>query len=171
MDTANLFTAALQLPDPWKVGSVQFRDVEDGGRELHMGIGFEPGSRFPCPQDGCVQADCMVHDTRERVWRHLDFFRYKAFIHAAVPRVICSQHGVGTVGAPWARPGSGFTLLFEAWAVELAKHMPVSVLAGLVGQSDTVFSQVGFLWLVTYFFRVSAWSVLLVIGCGFPCRT
>ncbi|WP_211222960.1 hypothetical protein, partial [Bifidobacterium subtile] len=31
-----------------------------------------------------------------------------------------------------------------------------------------VFSQVGFLWLVTYFFRVSAWSVLLVIGCGFP---
>jgi hypothetical protein len=34
-----------------------------------------------------------------------------------------------------------------------------------------VFSQVGFLWLVTYFFRVSAWSVLLVIGCGFPCRT
>jgi hypothetical protein len=36
---------------------------------------------------------------------------------------------------------------------------------------SSVFSQVGFLWLVTYFFRVSAWSVLLVIGCGFPCRT
>jgi transposase len=137
MDTANLFTAALRLPDPWKVGAVEFRDVGEGGRELHMGIGFEPGSRFPCPQDGCVQADCVVHDTRERVWRHLDFFQHKAFIHAAVPRVIRSQHGVGTVGAPWARPGSGFTLLFEAWAVEPAKHMPVSVLAGLVGQSDT----------------------------------
>jgi hypothetical protein len=40
-----------------------------------------------------------------------------------------------------------------------------------VQQNLVVFSQVGFLWLVTYFFRVSAWSVLLVIGCGFPCRT
>ncbi|MDN5973373.1 ISL3 family transposase [Bifidobacterium crudilactis] len=137
MDTANLFTAALQLPDPWKVGAVEFRDVGEGGRELHMRIGFEPGSRFPCPQDGCVQADCVVHDTRERVWRHLDFFQHKAFIHAAVPRVICPKHGARTVPVPWARPGSGFTLLFEAWAVELAKHMPVSVLAGLVGESDT----------------------------------
>ncbi len=29
------------------------------------------------------------------------------------------------VPAPWARPGSGFTLLFEAWAVEMARHLPV----------------------------------------------
>ena len=31
--------------------------------------------------------------------------------------------------APWARPGSGFTLLFEAWAVEMARHLPAGTLA------------------------------------------
>ncbi|MDB6897507.1 hypothetical protein PMS76_10350 [Bifidobacterium longum] len=30
MDTTSLFTAALQLPDPWRVSGVEFRDEEDG---------------------------------------------------------------------------------------------------------------------------------------------
>ena len=51
-----------------------------------------------------------MHDVRERVWRHLNFFQCKAFIHASVPRVACPEHGVKTVTVPWARPGSGFTL-------------------------------------------------------------
>ena len=49
MDTSHLFTAALQLQSPWKVGSVDFRDA-DGGRGLHIMIGFEPGARFHCRQ-------------------------------------------------------------------------------------------------------------------------
>jgi hypothetical protein len=67
----------------------------------------------------------------------------------------------------------------------LRRYMPTNVIRDLVRTrrglkwgvpamllaAPYVFSQVGFLWLVTYFFRVSAWSVLLVIGCGFPCRT
>lgn len=40
MDTTSLFTAALQLPDPWRVSGVEFRDEEDGRRELHIAIGF-----------------------------------------------------------------------------------------------------------------------------------
>lgn len=78
-----------------------------------------------------------MYDTRERVWRHLNFFQYKAFIHAAMPRVTCPVHGVRTVPAPWARPGSGFTLLFEAWAVEMVRHLPVSTLAGQLDETDT----------------------------------
>ena len=39
--------------------------------------------------------------------------------------------------APWARPGSGFTLLFEAWAVEMARHLPVSTLAEQLDETDT----------------------------------
>lgn len=89
MDTTSLFTAALQLPDPWRVSGVEFRDEEDGRRELHIAIGFAAGSRFPCPEPGCGEAACPVHDARERVWRHLNFFQYKAFIHAGVPRVTC----------------------------------------------------------------------------------
>ena len=82
-----LFTSALQLPDPWEVTDVGFRDAGDGRRELHITVGFAPGSRFPCPEGGCAHAQCPVHDVRERTWRHPDFFQYKAFIHAGVPRV------------------------------------------------------------------------------------
>ena len=35
-------------------------------------------------------------------------------------RFCCPVHGVRTVPVPWARPGGGFTLLFEAWAAEMA---------------------------------------------------
>ena len=137
MDTTSLFTAALQLPDPWRVSGVEFRDEEDGRRELHIAIGFAAGSRFPCPEPGCGEAACPVHDARERVWRHLNFFQYKAFIHAGVPRVTCPAHGVHAVPVPWARPGSGFTLLFEATVVELAKSQPVADIAEQVGEHDT----------------------------------
>ena len=136
MDTSRLFTAALQLREPWKVESVDFRDGDNGRQELHIGIGFEEGSRFRCPEPGCRQDGCPVHDTRGRVWRHLNFFQYKAFIHAGVPRVTCPEHGVRTVPVPWARPGSGFTLLFEAWAVEMARHLPVSTLAEQVDETS-----------------------------------
>ena len=137
MDTTSLFTAALRLPGPWRVSGVEFRDATDGKRELHVAIGFEPGSHSHCTEEGCREEACPVHDTRGRVWRHLNFFQYKAFIHAGVPRVTCPEHGVRTVPVPWARPGSGFTLLFEAWAVEMARHLPVGTLAEQVDETDT----------------------------------
>ena len=137
MDTTMLFTAALQLVDPWRVTDVEFRDADAGGRELHIAIGYGPGSRFHCPEAGCGEASCPVHDTMERAWRHLNFFQYKAFIHASVPRVACPEHGVRTVTVPWARPGSGFTLLFEAMVLELAKSQPVADIAEQVGEHDT----------------------------------
>ena len=112
MDASHLFTAALRLQPPWKVGSVDFRDADGGRQELHIMIGFEPGARFHCPETGRREDACPVHDRRARVWRHPDFFRCKAFIHAAMPRVTCPEHGVRTVPAPWARPGGGFTLYF-----------------------------------------------------------
>jgi transposase len=137
MDTTLLFTAALQLPDPWRVSGVGLRDGEGGRRELHITIGFGPGSRFSCPHAGCGREACPMHDVRDRVWRHLNFFRYKAFIHAGVPRVSCFEHGVRAVPVPWARPGSGFTLLFEAMVVEPVKSRPVADMAGRVGDHDT----------------------------------
>ena len=137
METTSLFTAALQLPDPWRVSGVEFRDGAGGSRELHVTVGFGPGSRFSCPRAGCGREACPVHDVRDRVWRHLNFFQYKAFIHAGVPRVSCPEHGVRAVPVPWARPGSGFTLLFEAMVVELAKSQPVADIAGQVGEHDT----------------------------------
>lgn len=95
-----------------------------------------------------------MYDVRERVWRHLNFFQYKAFIHADAPRVSCLAHGVRTVPVPWARPGSGFTPLLEARVVELAKCQPVADVAEQVGEHDTsVFRQINLRVVTSYFER------------------
>ena len=104
--------------------------------ELHIWVSYPEGSKFSYPTEGCGEM-CPQHDYEERVWRHLNFFQHKTFIHAKLPRVRCKNHGVSTVDVPWARKGSGFTLLFEAWVIELAKHLPVDVIAKMVGEHDT----------------------------------
>ncbi|MFC2615897.1 MAG: transposase, partial [Treponema sp.] len=44
--------------------------------------------------------------------------QYKTYLHAALPRIRCKEHGTKTVSVPWARPNCGFTLLFEGWLTE-----------------------------------------------------
>lgn len=137
MDNSMLFTMALMLQEPWKVVKVEFKEISGTQEmELHIHLGFDKGSTFPCPVDGCHE-HCKAYDTREYRWRHLNFFQYKTILHAKLPRVKCGVHGVHRVHVPWARPESGFTLLFESMVLELAKHMPVSAAARLVGEHDT----------------------------------
>ena len=93
MDTTMPSAAAPRLVAPWRVVGVEFRDADAGGREPRITIGYGPGSRFHRPEAGCGEASCPVHDTMERTWRHLNLFRYKAFIHASVPRVACPERG------------------------------------------------------------------------------
>ncbi|NBK25457.1 MAG: transposase family protein, partial [Spirochaetia bacterium] len=33
----------------------------------------------------------------QKVWRHLNFFQYRCYIHARVPRIECEQHKVRLV--------------------------------------------------------------------------
>lgn len=126
-----LFQAALGLSDPWQVVSVEF-DAE--AKRLDLRVDFAKGARFPCPE--CDRSGLKVHDTEEKTWRHLDFFEHQAYLTARVPRVECPEHKVRLVAVPWARPRSGFTLLFEALIMAMVREMPVATLAGLVGESD-----------------------------------
>jgi transposase len=134
MDQSGLFTAALGLTAPWQVERVEFDQAR--GR-LDLSLVFPRGSRFPCPAKDCAQRDCAIHDTTEKTWRHMDFFQHRAFLHARLPRVSCPTHGVRQVAVPWARAGSGFTLLFEALLLQFAAAMPVRTVAGMVGEHDT----------------------------------
>lgn len=128
---SQLFTAALGLQPPWEVQAVRF-DASAG--EIELEVGFATGARFACP--ACVAAAQPVHDTRERRWRHLSFFQYRAYIRARIPRVGCDACQKTTqVEVPWARPGSGFTALMEALAVTLCREMPVRKVASLLGVS------------------------------------
>lgn len=127
-----LFTAALGLTTPWQVVKVHF---DNEAKELHLFVDFAKASRFHCPE---CQALCPVYDSEEdRAWRHLNFFEHQTFLHARYPRIKCPTCGIKTVEAPWARQGSGFTLLFEAFVLTLAKAMAVRVIARLVGEHDT----------------------------------
>ena len=114
----------MGIVEPWRVTEATF-DAGEGRLDLH--IDFARGARFACPESD--EDACPVHDTDTKTWRHLDFFQHQAYLHARVPRVFCPAHGVRQVVVPWARPGSGFTLLFEALLVEFAAHMPVAAIA------------------------------------------
>ena len=107
--------------------------VEDGQLDLY--VDFPSGSKFVCAE--CGRAGCGVHDTKDETWRHLDFFQHRAFLHARTPRVTCPTCGVRKVAVPWARAGSGFTLLFEAYVLALAKAMPIANIAERMGEHDT----------------------------------
>jgi len=131
MDTNPLFTAALGLIPPWCVVRSDFRPDE---RLLELQVDFKAGSRFACPD--CRGKDCPVHDTVEKRWRHMDFFQHQAFIVARVPRVQCSQCGVRQITVPWARAGSGFTLLMEGLILEMSRSTPVRNIARLLRVSD-----------------------------------
>jgi transposase len=135
VDGLELFTTALGLGEPWRVSRAEF--VEESGR-LDLQVTYQRGVRFSCPEPECGQDRCPVHDTVEKTWRHLDFFQHKAFLHARVPRVRCPEHGVRLVAVPWARPGSGFTVLFEALVLTFAKAMPMSKVAQSVREYDTL---------------------------------
>jgi transposase len=128
----DLFQAALGLAEPWQVMRTEF---DATARRLDLYLDFPKGARFPCPEGD--QRACPVHDTEPKRWRHLDFFQHQAYLHARVPRVSCPTHGTRQVTLAWARPGSGFTLLFEALLMALLAQMPVKAVADLVSEHDT----------------------------------
>ena len=132
MNENELFQAALGLLPPWLVSRCTF-DVSAGRLDIHLD--FPRGGVFPCPVCGI---SCKAYDTDELTWRHLNFFQHQTFLHARTPRVECSHCGIHRVAVSWARPGSGFTLLFEALVMILAKSMPVLAVARFVNEHDTL---------------------------------
>ena len=115
-----LFTSALGLQAPWVVRDVR---LDTARHRIDFYVECKQ-ARLACP--ACGAASQKVHDRLQRSWRHLDFFQYEAWLHAEVPRVGCAACGKTTqLGVPWAREGSGFTLLFEALALTMCRDLPV----------------------------------------------
>jgi transposase len=131
MTPEELFSAALGLSQQWRVAQCRF---EGEPKRLELRLEHVPGQHFECPK---CKAMCGVHDTIERSWRHLNFFQYRCELFAKVPRTWCRTDGVHQVEVPWAREGSGFTLLLEALVMLLSAEMPVEGIADLLGETDT----------------------------------
>lgn len=111
MINAQTYTALLRLKEPWYISRI---DLDVAAEEAHVFITHHHG-QLPCPTCGNA---CNVRDHGdERVWRHLDLWQAKSFLHAAMPRTDCPEHGVLTVAVPWAEPNARFTMAFEARAI------------------------------------------------------
>ena len=129
MNSAQLFTHALGLLPPWYVERIEFNKDSKGSRRLDIHLRFKKGSKFP-DESG---RDCPVHDTLDRSWQHLNFFEHTCYLHAKVPRIKTREGNVKQVMLPWARPNSGFTLLFEAYAMSLVEsEMPINKAARIL---------------------------------------
>jgi len=127
-----VFSVSLGIEDPLYIDGVIF-DTAAG--ELHISVDFRAGGHFACSE--CGATDLPVHDTTEKTWRHLNFFQYKCYIHMRSPRTKCPKCGERLWIPPWTRKHSGFTAMFEAFVMMLAKEMPVSCIGDLVGEHDT----------------------------------
>ena len=132
MDNLDLFKAALGIGSDWEVTQVEFVREKN---ELHLHLRYLRSASLPVCQE-CQAAGVHVHDYRSHAWRHLDFWQHKTYLHADVPRVRCEQGHLHVLDVPWARKGSGYTLLLEATVLEMAKGMPVAQVAELVRLSD-----------------------------------
>ena len=132
MRDIDLFQMALGLMPPWFVDRSEF-DADE--KRLDLYLDFSRGGRFTCP--GCGRDGCAAYDSEEKTWRHLNFFQHETYLHARIPRIECPECGVKRVSVPWGRTNSGFTLLFEAFIMALAKEMPVNAIARLVNEHDT----------------------------------
>jgi transposase len=126
-----IFAAALGIAAPWKVTGVEFNQEK---RELYLRLDCSAGEKFPCP-DGSGLAG--RYDSRERTWRHLNFWQHKTFITADIPRVRCADGSIQMIDVPWAKKGSGFTVMFEAAVLLLMREMPVAAVAQMVDEHDT----------------------------------
>lgn len=133
MNSEYLFSMALGIGAPWEVVSIEFKKSEkDKSKELYIYIDFKKGAKFE-DESGAL---CDVHDTTEKTWRHLNFFQHACYITCRVPRINTTEGKVKLVEVPWSRPGSGFTLMFEAYVMALIEsEMPMNKIGKLVKEN------------------------------------
>lgn len=128
MDVTGHYHLLLGLGLDWKIDSV---DLDASARRVDVKVSW-CGLQLRCPD--CGVAGRHYDFREERSWRHLDTMQFETRIHCRVPRVECPEHGVKTVSTPWADRHSRFTVVFEAFAVQvLLACATVKAACGLLG--------------------------------------
>jgi transposase len=103
----------LGLDAAWEVSNVSLC-LEEKRVEIAL---EHVGGKVTCPECG---ASCSIADhAPERKWRHLDTMQFETILLAKTPRANCKACGVKTTAVPWAEKSSRFTLMFEAFAIEV----------------------------------------------------
>ena len=114
MRDIELYQQILGLKSPWKVERVEL-SIADKRVDIHLTHKSE--ANWSCPT--CGKTMPLYDHSAERSWRHLDTCQVQTLLHASVPRVECTEHGVGQVSVPWALPHGRFTAMFEALIIDV----------------------------------------------------
>src|SRR5712691_650103 len=130
MRDTELYRHVLGLESPWAVSKVELSTEK---QRIDVWAEHKANATFCCPECG---KPAGLHDhAEERVWRHLDTCQFATYLHARVPRVNCTTHGVRQVKVSWAESRSRFTLLFERFAIDVLKETDVAGGAKILGLS------------------------------------
>jgi transposase len=103
----------LGLDAAWEVSAVSL-SLEEKRVEIKL---QHAGGKVTCPQ--CGESCTIADHAPERKWRHLDTMQFETILIAQTPRANCSACGVKTMAVPWAEKHSRFTLMFEAFVIEV----------------------------------------------------
>jgi len=133
--TKELFQMALNVTEPWFVKDLKF-DIES--KRLDIYIDFKKGSTFNFfdVKEDKELVGLKAYDTNNKTWKHLNFFEHECYLHARVPRVKLLDGKVKRISTPWEGLSNGFTLLFEAFLLQLCQAMPVNKVASITKTSD-----------------------------------
>lgn len=101
------------LNEDWTIEDVK---LDLGSQTLTLSLEYV-GQQVECPE--CREKCGMKDHAPERQWRHLDAMQFQTVLVARVPRCDCQHCGVKTIAVPWAGKHARFTLLFEAFAIEV----------------------------------------------------
>ena len=127
-----LFEAALGITSPWYIENIEF-DID--GKRLDIYLNFNRGSVFPSKREGFGDL-YKVKDTKDKTWRHLNFFQHECYLHCRTPRLDLGDNKTEMYSPPWDGVGSGFTLLFEALVIQMCMNMPVHCVGQIIGETD-----------------------------------
>jgi len=111
MKSLTFFERLLGLSSPYSITKIEQDQADEKGVHIYIEVSKE---YRPTNTNSVVGTR---HDVEIRQWRHLDLFQYPCYIHCEVPKF---KYGKGAV-VPWARPNSGFTLLFEELVMNFVK--------------------------------------------------
>jgi transposase len=103
------------LDEAWRVAGVELMIAE---QRVEIALEHSVGPVI-CPE--CKRSCGIADHAPQRRWRHLDTMQFATELAARVPRSRCPECGVRTIAIPWAEKGSHFTLMFEAFAIEVLK--------------------------------------------------
>ncbi len=133
MLTYQIFAVALGIKHPWVINDIQ---LDDDNKRLDIYISFRRGSTFESANINYPH-EYKVYDSKSKIWRHLNFFEYECYLHCRTPRIDLGDGKTELVKPPWSGLVDGFTLLFEAFIIQLAMVAPVNSVSKLTNVTDT----------------------------------